>query len=151
MIFLGILPVGILFLDQSSKVWILRHPSPREIIPGVLGVRLAKNTGAAFSLFSDQPAVTVLLSGCLLLGLILFLLKMPLTRSQRLCGCMIAAGAFSNLLDRILRGYVVDLIELLFVRFAIFNVADIAVVVGTVLLMLSLFRHKDAKAGVHHG
>ncbi len=112
--------------------------SPVTLVPGVVGLRYAENTGVAFSLLSGFPALTGLLSaGLILLGgaaLRRYALG-PLARSG---AALMLGGAVGNMIDRLLRGYVIDMIELLFIRFPIFNVADAALTVGCALMAASL-------------
>ncbi len=127
-----------LALDQLTKALALLLTAPVTLVPGLIGLRLAANTGMAFSLLSGLPWLLVPLS-CTVLALCWLVLRRCRLGPLSLTGAMLVlGGAVSNLLDRLLRGEVVDMIEVLAFRFAIFNVADIAVCVGCALLALSL-------------
>lgn len=102
-------------------------------IPHVLGLTHLQNTGAAFSMLAGGGArwFFVILTVVVVAVILWVLYRKKITHPF---GCwmlaLIAAGAVGNLIDRVLYGYVVDMFETLFMRFAIFNVADIFVVVG---------------------
>ena len=100
-------------------------------IPYIVELTYVTNTGAAFSIFSEHTwalaLVSLVMSAVLALALWKGLFKHPL---GRLALTLLLAGAVGNLIDRALRHYVVDMFNVLFIDFAVFNVADICVVVG---------------------
>ena len=101
----------------------------------------------------DQNGHPVLL-GFLSLAIIgtgfLLLRRLNLGPLSRVGAMLVMGGALSNMVDRFLNGYVVDMIEFLFVQFPIFNVADTAITVGVGLLILSLL-FKPEEWGNRHG
>lgn len=127
--------------DRGTKLLWDRIPAGGvTLIPGILGLRPARNTGMAFSLLSGHPWLLAILSLAVLLGAFLFLRGKQL-RPLAWTGLMLMlGGAVGNLLDRLFLGWVPDMIEFLFVRFAIFNVADACLTVGCGLVILDLFR-----------
>ena len=131
----------VFLLDRASKLlWPRIPPAGLTLIPGVVGLRPVKNTGMAFSLFSGHPWILAAGSLIILAGGILFFRGKevsPLTGAGLM---MMLGGAAGNLVDRFAMGYVPDMIELQFVRFAIFNLADAFLVIGCGLVILSLFR-----------
>lgn len=134
----------VLAADQLSKLAARHLTAAVAVIPGVLGLRYAENTGMAFSLLSGRPWLLGIFSGaCMVLGA-LVLGRYRLGRPAAIAAMLMLGGAAGNMLDRLLFGYVVDMIELLFVQFAIFNVADSALTIGCVLMAWSLlFRPQD--------
>lgn len=144
----------VLILDRVSKLLAqsMLVGGSLEIIPGVLAFTYAQNTGMAFSLFSGYPRLLALLSVVLLLGVAFFMRRMlPGTRiSDALLGALIGGGV-GNLIDRLAYGYVIDFIELRFIRFAIFNVADMAVSISAMLLMVLCFLDHTNGEGAEHG
>ena len=119
-------------------------PGGIPLIPGVLGLRYAENTWIAFSLLSGSPRLTGILSLALMAGAYFWLRKKRLADFPLAGLALMAGGAAGNLPDRLIRGYVPDMIETLFVRFPIFNAADACLTVGCVMVMISLlFRPKD--------
>ena len=114
------------------------------LIPGVLGLRYAENRGIAFSLLSGAPRLLGVLSLALIAAGFLWLRKKELKPFPLFALAMMAGGAAGNMIDRLVRGYVPDMIEALFVRFPVFNIADAALTAGCVLVMASLlFRPGD--------
>jgi len=128
--------------DQWIKVriqWVTAPPtgSPGVLIPHVLGLQYTRNTGISFSLFGDSPAamraVSAITALVLLTGAVLLLSGK--LRGGYLAGAVpVLAGGAGNLVDRLLHGYVVDYLELLFMRFAIFNFADVLITCGVAWL-----------------
>ena len=114
------------------------------LIPGVLGLRYAENRGIAFSLLSGAPRLLGVLSLALIAAGFLWLRKKELKPFPLFALALMASGAAGNMIDRLIRGYVPDMIEALFVRFPVFNIADAALTAGCVLVMASLlFRPGD--------
>lgn len=136
----GWIAVAVMALDQLTKMLAARLQAPRVLIPGVVGLRYAQNTGMAFSLFSGKPWLLGLLSLALIVGGWLFLRRYRLGAVSKTAAMLMLGGAAGNMLDRLLRGYVVDMFETLFMSFAIFNVADAALCIGCALMAWSLIR-----------
>ena len=125
-------------MDQLVKWVCLSLTGSVTLIPKVLALTYAENTGMAFSLFSGRAwALGVVSAVCILVGW-LVLRRYRLGTLSRVAAMLMLGGAVGNMLDRFFRGYVVDMFEVLFMEFAIFNVADAALTVGTALMALSL-------------
>ena len=125
-------------LDQLVKGWV-QQTIPlygvRPLQPGLLELTYVQNTGAAFSMLREHTWVLALISAaasCLILVL-LVRRTMPGLLGQ-LSLSLVLGGAVGNLIDRCLHGFVVDMFNLQFMNFAVFNVADVAISVGGVLL-----------------
>jgi signal peptidase II len=143
----------VLALDRLTKIWAENClAGAPDIIPGVLGLRLARNTGVAFSMFSGARTITIVFTSLVILGIIIYLLceKRPsaLGRAGRAGLWLFAAGGLGNLYDRLVYGYVVDMIEFRFIDFAVFNVADISVCLGAFLVALGYLRAERARMRV---
>lgn len=140
---LGILPGLIVFLvDRATKILLDGVKAP--LIPGVIALNGVRNTGMALGLFPGNPVPALLLSLAVAVLCVLLLRKVQCKGLGLFSVSLMAGGALGNLLDRLLYGSVIDLFELLFVRFYIFNVADVGVVVGAMLCGISLlFRPQD--------
>ncbi len=131
----------VFLLDRGSKLLWNRIPETGiTLIPGVLGLTRARNTGVAFSLFSGRPWLLAVLSIGILAGAFFYLRGKRLSGLTRVGLMMMLGGALGNLWDRLFLGYVPDMIEFLFVRFAVFNLADAGLVTGCALVMLALLR-----------
>lgn len=130
----GLIAAALVALDQLVKYLVMTNIAPGEhvpFIPYILELTYVTNTGAAFSIFSEHTwalaLVSLVMSVVLALALFKGLFKHPL---GKLTLTLLLAGAVGNLIDRAFRGFVVDMFNVLFMRFAVFNVADICVVVG---------------------
>ena len=113
----------------------------KTVVPGILGWRYAENTGAAFSALAGSGMLLILLTAALIAAAIVWYLRHLKCNRWLAAGVtLIIAGGLGNLYDRLTLGYVIDFIEVLFVKFAIFNVADVAVVCGTICLIIGILK-----------
>ena len=137
-------------LDQLTKIWAVSElaDGAMTIIPKVLDFHYIENTGAAFSMLSSRTwvltAVSAVMSIVLLVIIFKYRSKMPKFVSIMLS--FLTAGAIGNLIDRVLAGYVVDFIEVTFVNFAVFNVADIYVTCSAIALGVYLIFTKKGRS-----
>lgn len=158
-------------LDQATKLaavaW-LQGKGQVQVVPGFLNLWFSTNRGGLFGSFGnlDEPWRTLLLVGMPLVfvaGMILFLARTDEPDRATLFGlAMMLGGAIGNLIDRIARGAVVDFLDVyasnpevasFFVQrfntfhWPTFNIADSAIVLGAVLLLIDVFRpaRKEAK------
>lgn len=131
-------------LDQWLKylaVQNLTAGSVRVLIPHVLGLTYVENDGAAFNLFSGSQMLLIVVTAVALLAFAAVLLfRRPKDKFTYLAMLLIFAGGVGNLIDRVHAGYVVDYLAFLFIRFPVFNLADICVVVGFFLWAFVLIR-----------
>ncbi len=134
--------LGIAALDQITKQ--LFGQADRVLVPGVLALRGVRNTGAAFGFLERQPFVVAALSAALFAALLYMAFRLLNDRPISAALSVAAGGAMGNLIDRVLRGYVVDFIETLFIDFPVFNVADIAVTLGAALAAILILFRKEA-------
>ena len=137
----ALISAGIVLLDRLSKYFLMDADS--VLIPGLIRLTGTRNTGAAFSLFSDSVWVLPMVTAVLTLAVAIYIIK---TRPKGLMGAALAVllgGAAGNLIDRLSLGYVIDFIELSFIRFPIFNLADIAIVSGCLLAGLAILLSKE--------
>ena len=115
-------------------------------IPNLLGLTYVQNTGAAFSSFEGQQWLFALIFA-LFTVLIFWEYKtnyMGFNRFERWCIAAIYGGGLGNMIDRVRMGYVVAMIETLFMDFPVFNVADCFITCGCIAMMVSLvFVNKD--------
>jgi signal peptidase II len=135
--------------DQLSKHWVKASMALHErrgFIPGVLGLFRTENTGAAFGLLSDTgPLLTIVSALAIPVILVYARNYMAGFWLPRAAFLLILSGAAGNLIDRAFYGFVTDMFQFLFIEwFAIFNVADVWLTCGVVLLIAYiLFYHED--------
>jgi len=131
---------ALIIADQWLKRWMtwLLTDEARVLVPGIVGLHYTENTGISFSLFGQSEIVMRVISAItalVMLAGVMWLLLGKIGGAAPLCGAaLILAGGVGNLLDRLLHGFVVDYIELLFTRFAIFNFADVCITCGVALV-----------------
>ncbi len=130
----------------SKGMWDRIPAEGVPLIPGVIGLYPARNTGMAFSLGSGLPWLPGILSVGIIAGGIWFLRGRQLSGLTLTGLMMMLGGAAGNMADRFFTGSVPDMFELLFVRFAVFNAADACLVIGCGLVMISLFRKEKESA-----
>lgn len=136
--------------DQAVKYWAFTSLQAQQTIPlieNVFHLTYIENRGAAFSLFAqfDSRWIFVVLAVAITIAIFSVIRKNLI---QTKLGCwslvMVAAGALGNAIDRVIRGFVVDMFDFRLIHFPVFNVADIFICVGGVLFILYfMFQHKD--------
>jgi signal peptidase II len=134
-------------LDRLTKAWVVANyaltvpPQTTPILPGIVHITYVTNTGAAFSLFANGSLWLRWLSLLVSLLLMAWAIWGPhLNRWQQVgYGCLLG-GALGNGIDRFLTGEVVDFLDLRWIQFPVFNIADIAINIGILCLLWSAWR-----------
>ena len=134
---------GIVAADQFTKYLTVANIALGghvDWMPGFLGLTYVQNTGAAFSSFLGQQWLFALIFTIFTAALAYEMVKntMGFKPFERWCLVAIWAGGLGNMIDRVRLGFVVDMIELEFMRFPVFNVADCFITCGCVLLIAHL-------------
>ena len=139
-------------VDQITKYIALTQLKPIgsvTFIDGFMDFTFVENRGAAFGIFSGKTWLLLDISIIICAVLVWAMTKMPQTkeyRKLRVTFVLILSGAVGNIIDRALRGYVVDFFEFTFIKWPVFNMADIYVVVGTIVMaVIIMFFMKDEK------
>jgi signal peptidase II len=141
----------ILVLDQVSKILIDKFVSYGGVIEIIKPLKIFDivnfhNTGIAFSAFQNKNALFIILVFIFLCAIILFIYKThkKMTTLMKYCFCLILAGGFGNLIDRIFRGSVIDFLDFGInnLRWPAFNIADSSICVAAGLLVFSLIKEK---------
>lgn len=139
----------VVVLDQLSKAWALHQLSDHRIIPLVPGLvqqRLVFNTGAAFSLLSGNSLWLGLVSALVAVGLVGWIQTAGSLRRLQGWGLgLLLGGAIGNGLDRWRLGQVVDFLDLIPVSFPVFNLADVAINLAVLCLVLDGLREHAAR------
>ncbi len=123
--------------DQLLKGWVVTHLAVGEsapLLPGVVQLTRLHNTGAAWSSFSGKTGLLAAVTIVLMLAVAWLLVKRIVRHPLGVtAGVLVLGGGIGNVIDRVCRGYVVDMLDLQFVDYPIFNLADCFVVIGVVL------------------
>ena len=135
----------ILFLDQLTKYIIKNNFKDLNYKNYILfSINIIKNNGAAFNLFADNILFLILISILSSIFIIVLLIRSKkLSNLDRYGFSFILGGSLGNGLDRIIDGYVLDFINLNFINFPIFNIADISINVGFFIILYNLIRNKN--------
>jgi signal peptidase II len=145
-----VIAVAVIALDQFTKYLVRTNMQPGDRIPVIgnwMSIYYIQNTGTAFSMFEGNRYITVLLTSVLIIVCLIVIITEARAGHDLIPVLLtfVAAGGISNLADRLMLGYVTDMISC--GSFAVFNVADIAVTCGCVLTMLALllfYREEEA-------
>ena len=131
--------LAVIGLDQLTK-FLIYGTAARSIIGDFLWFESTLNTGVAFSMFEGKGWIFVVISAVASLVIITLLLgKKIITKpSQKICLGLILGGTIGNLIDRLVFDGVRDFIYLKFMNFAIFNVADMAIVCSVIVFCVFL-------------
>ena len=137
-------------LDQGTKLWAvksLESVGRIPIIDGVFNLRYVENTGAAFSMLQGKTVILTIIPILACIIMIYVLLSKKIKSKTGTWGiALILSGAIGNLIDRVLRGAVVDMFDFELINFPVFNVADICVTVGAILFFIYAIFFYDNKA-----
>lgn len=144
----AIVAILILIADQGLKYWVTVNipldTGHVTLIPGVLELTNIHNNGAAFSMLEHAPHWIFIIFTLVFAAIAVFCLRRNVVHGKvgRWSVVLVLAGAVGNCIDRILSGYVVDMFNFLFVRFAVFNLADIFIVVAGITLCLHVIFYR---------
>ncbi len=132
--------------DQLLKWWVannIAHNQIRTLIPGLIDLTNLRNDGAAWSLLEGKQWFFAIVST---LAIIILIYLMHRFRGHQLVETslsLIFAGTIGNFVDRLRFGYVVDMFELIPINFPVFNVADVCLTVGVIILVMIVLLEKD--------
>ena len=139
--------VCILLIDLLTKEFIIKNHIPNvgdsvKVIPGFINFIFVKNTGAAWGMFGGRPVFLIVVS-IIVIGLLLTYYILRQKKLGEKCSVLfgisvglIAGGCIGNMVDRIFLGYVRDFINFQFINFPVFNFADIALTIGTIIMLV---------------
>ena len=123
--------------DQLLKWWVTSHLEVGQsaaFLPGIVRLTRLHNTGAAWSSFSGKTGLLAVVTVVLMAAVVWLVVKKIIRYPLGLTAAMLVlGGGVGNMIDRICRGYVVDMFDLEFISYPIFNLADCFVVVGVIL------------------
>ena len=149
---ISIMSFVLAIIDQVIKLFLNKYLSYKTIIPNVLYLKLEKNYGVAFSMLWNNKVLILIISFLLILFLIYLLNKDYLSKGiesklTNITYGLLFGGILGNLIDRIVRGYVIDYIKVNIFNysFPVFNLADSFITIGVILMIISIIR-EDKKA-----
>lgn len=135
----------LIFVDQLSKILVLNFLNNEIVfIENFFSFLFVKNIGAAFGLFGGNMILLIAITFCLICYLFYDIKKNINNKLNVFFSSLVLAGAFGNLIDRIVHGYVIDFISFtLFGRqMPVFNIADICVSVGVLGLIYIILKEE---------
>lgn len=150
------LSLALLGLDQWVKHYVTVNiplGEAQPFLPGLVELRTVHNYGAAWSSFSGMRWLLVAVTSVIVIAVAVVLLRRIVRHPLGVAaGFLILSGGVGNIIDRVRLGYVVDMFNLLFINYPVFNVADILVVCGAVLgcIYYLWFYERYDKAVKHH-
>lgn len=118
-----------------------------KIIKNFFNITYVRNTGAAFSILSEYTWLLVIVSLFIIFLIVYYISKnKPKNKIEYISYSMILGGAIGNLYDRVVYGYVIDFLDfnLFGYSYPIFNLSDSFIFIGVILLIIHIWRRKDA-------
>ena len=150
---LGAITIPVILLDQATKLFVQAHMALYEsiaIIPNYLDITYTLNPGAAFSMLADAPVWVRTMFLLSMACAAIVVLTVMIVRAERVsissvASALILGGAIGNLIDRAIRGRVIDFLRAHYydLNYPIFNVADSAISIGVALVFFTIFFGSD--------
>lgn len=146
----------VVLFDQVTKRLLYTDLSighSKDFLPGIVQFTIATNTGGAFSILRDYPIffIIVAIINLFVFSYFAFCPTVKYGSSIKMGCSFILGGILGNLIDRLSFGAVIDFIDLQFIDFAIFNVADIAINIGVVLISIGwILEEKRSSSGTRN-
>lgn len=144
---LGLTLLGIL-ADQLLKAWTVANiplGGEKEFIPGILSLTYLRNEGAAWSMLEGKQWFFLILTPIVIIAALYFLNKKINQNWYFAALTLIISGALGNFIDRVRQSFVVDMFQTDFINFPIFNIADILLSIGFVVLFIAIILDKEVE------
>ena len=143
----ALLTVWLVATDRVFKSWAAQNLQMGSIgyDLGPIALMLVHNSGAAFGMGQGGGMLFVAMAAIIVIAIVVWIVLAKQTRTLEIVSLgLIAAGGIGNCIDRLTTGYVVDFIQFTFVDFPVFNIADMCITIGVVLLFVTMFSHIHA-------
>ena len=143
----ALLAVWLVATDRVFKSWAAQNLQMGSIGYdfGPIALTLVHNSGAAFGMGQGGGMLFVAMAAIIVIAIVVWIVLAKQTRTLEIVSLgLIAAGGIGNCIDRLTTGYVVDFIQFTFVDFPVFNIADMCITIGVVLLFVTMFSHIHA-------
>ena len=143
-----IISIFILLIDKVTKalasIYLTLNKS-LDIITNFFSLTLTNNYGAAFGIFKYSNTLLIIATLIILIILYKYMHSFKKNMRNKIAFGFILGGVFGNLIDRIIKGYVIDFLDFKIFNYdyPVFNVADIAIVIGVILLGYAIIRKED--------
>ncbi len=147
---------AMVLVDQLIKLWAVKALAPihtMSVIDGVFSLTYVENTGASFSILKGRQEVLIAVT-VVAFFLFAFMLKSHMIKGRLgyTAVSFIAGGALGNFIDRVRLGYVIDMFQLKFIEFPVFNFADLCITAGAVLFIIMIYKDSVSEGqGVENG
>ncbi len=140
----------VMILDQVSKyiIGLFIKSKSLVLIKKVLYLTYVKNYGVAFNMLNNKRFVIILFSVILLALIYNYMKNFKNNKRNIIAFGLVYGGIVGNLVDRLFLGYVRDFIDFRIINYPVFNIADSAIVIGIVLLIIAIFKKEDLENGV---
>ena len=152
-----VMAAALLVLDQWFKFWVVENlplGQSMPFLPGIMQLRTVHNYGAAWSSFSGMRWLLLAVTSLIVLA-VLFVVVRGIVRHPLglFSAFLVISGGLGNIIDRARLGYVVDMFDLTFMEYPVFNIADMCIVCGCILgcIYYLWFYEKYDKKDKPHG
>ncbi|WP_270654929.1 signal peptidase II [Streptococcus gordonii] len=139
--------VLLIVLDQLVKWAVVSNIKLGEVkgfVPSIMSLTYLQNTGAAFSILENQQWLFTIITLLVIGGAIWYLIKNIKGSFWLISGLtLIIAGGLGNFIDRLRQGFVVDMFQVDFINFAVFNVADTYLTFGVFIMLLVIIKEEN--------
>ena len=150
-IYILLIITGLISIDQISKYLALNYLKPIGTIPiieNIFHLTYVENRGAAFGMLQNNQFIFIIVATIATIGGLYYIYKHKLSLLAKSSIVLIISGAIGNMIDRVRLGFVVDYFDFRIIWDYIFNIADVFVVVGTILLCVHIiFFDNDNRVG----
>lgn len=143
----------VLIIDIISKL-IIKHyltlDNSIHVIRGFFDLTYVRNTGVAWSFLDNNKYFVLILSGLIIMGIVYYIYKeKPNRKITKLAYSLILGGALGNFINRVFYGYVIDFLDfkIFGYNYPIFNMADVFIVVGVIILIYDTWRCGNGNKG----
>ena len=155
---IGVITIPVVVLDQATKIFVKSHIELYEsisIVRNFVDITYTQNPGAAFSMLSEAPAwvreaLLMLLAAAAIVVLLVLIVRSERVSASSIAFALILGGAAGNLIDRAIRGRVIDFVRVHYydLNYPVFNVADSAISIGVALIVLAAI-FGESEDGAH--
>ena len=146
-----ILSIIFIIIDQVSKLIVINTLSKTksvEVIKSFFYLTYTNNNGAAFSILTGKRVILIIVT-LIVIGILIYYIRKTKVKENinKIALSLVIGGSIGNLIDRIVRGAVVDFLDfkIFGYDYPIFNIADVAIVIGVILLVVAVIKGEDRR------